>query len=275
MSIISLSACDKLRGDVSRGQLLAEVGSQQLYLSDADGIVPPGLANADSVQVLSDYVGRWVRDAAVSEEAIAQLGDNPDLERLVDQYRTSLARDRYETMIASKRIDTTVTQQQLEQTYENSKAGLSAKQALVQAILIKMPTPVPNKAEFEEAWRNIDAPEQWALCQQMAREHSSLALLDKQKWYSTAEIEVLLPNRVSGSIREGSSVSTGDGHVYYLRINALVNEGEVTPLPYVRERLGKIILEQRKSAFLGTYTEEIYQAARTQNRVKIYIGNDQ
>jgi len=275
LGVFSLLSCDKLGSDASRGQLLAEVGSQQLYLSDVEGVVPPGLASADSLKVLTDYVSRWVRDAAVSEEAIEQLGGSTDIERLVEQYRTSLARDRYETMLASQRIDTTISKQQLEQTYQNSKAGLSAKQALIQAILIKMPSPVPNRAEFEDAWENIDDPNQWSICQEMAKTHSSLALLDTARWYTTAEIEVLLPGRLPSSIREGRSVSNGDGHVYYLRINALVNKGEITPLPYVREKLSKIILEQRKSAFLGNYTEELYQTARTQNRVKIYIGNDQ
>jgi len=273
--LVLLLGCDKLRSDTTRGQLLAEVGSQKLYLSDVDGIVPLGLASADSVQVLSNFVARWVRDAAVSEEAIEQLGASPGIERLVEQYRTSLARDRYETQIASKRIDTTVTMQQLEQTYENSKAGLSAKQALVQAILVKMPSPVPDRADFDDAWKNSDDPDQWAIVLEIAKAYSSLSLLDTSKWYSTAEIEVLLPSGASGSIREGRSVANGDGHVYYLRIKELVKEGEVSPLPYVRERLSKIILEQRKAAFLGTFTEEIYQDARTQNRVKIYIGNDQ
>ena len=267
--------CDRFKGDTTRGQLLAEVGSQQLYLRDVAGIVPPGLAVADSTQVLSDFVSRWVRDATVSEEAISQLGDSPDIERLVDQYRTSLARDRYEAIVASERTDTTVTQEQLLLTYENSKAGLSAKQDLVRVILIKMPSPVPDNENFEEAWAAYDDPAQWASCLQMAKEYSSLAFLDKGKWYSTAEIDALLPSGSSGSIKKGSSVTKGDGHVYYLRVLELVKQGEVTPLPYVRERLRKIILEQRKSTFLGAYTEELYQSARTQNRVKIYIGNDQ
>lgn len=275
LGLVLLVGCEKLIGDTARGQLLAEVGSQQLYLSDVEGIVPPGLTSVDSVQVLADFIGRWVRDAAVSEKAIEQLGASPDIERLVEQYRTSLARDRYETMVALQRIDTSVSLQQLQQTYENSKAGLTAKQALVQAVLVKMPSPVPDRADFDNAWSNSEDPDQWAIVLEMAKEHASLSLLDTAKWYSTAEIEVLLPTRAVGSIREGSSVANGDGHVYYLRINELVKEGEVSPLPYVRERLRKIILEQRKAAFLGTYTEEIYQEARTQNRVKIYIGNEQ
>ncbi len=275
VGLVSIIGCDRLKGDMTRGQLLAEVGSQQLYLSDIAGVVPPGLTIADSTQILSDFVDRWVRDAAVSEEALSQLGESPDIERLVEQYRTSLARDRYETSIASERIDTAVTQDQLLQTYENSKAGLSAKQDLLRAMLIKMPSPVPDKENFEEAWKGFEEPEQWATCLEMAKEYSSLAFLDGEKWYSAAEIEALLPNGSSGSIKKGSSVAKGDGHVYYLRVIELVKQGEVTPLPYVRERLRKIILEQRKSTFLGAYTEELYQAARTQNRVKIYIGNDQ
>ncbi len=275
LGLFFIASCDRLKGDTSRGQLLAEVGSQQLYLSDVAGVVPPGLPVADSTQILADFVGRWVRDAAVSEEAISQLGESPDIERLVDQYRTSLARDRYETLVASERIDTIVTQEQLVQTYENSKAGLSAKQDLLRAILIKMPSPVPDQENFEEAWSAFDDPDQWASCLQMAKEYSSLAFLDKDKWYTSAEIDALVPKGSSGSIKKGSSVSKGDGHVYYLRVIELVKQGEVTPLPYVRERLRKIILEQRKSTFLGAYTEELYQAARTQNSVKIYIGNDQ
>lgn len=275
LALFLLSGCDTLKSDTSRGQLLAEVGAQQLYATDVEGIVPPGLASADSLQVLTDFIDRWVRDAAVSEEAISQLGDSPDIERLVDQYRTSLARDRYQTKIASMRIDTVVTQEQLEQTYEQSKGGLSAKQTLVQAILVKMPSPVQDKEVFESAWNQLDDPSQRALVKEMAKRHASLTLLDEQTWYSAAEIGVLLPKEALGSIREGSSVAKGDKHVYYLRINQLVNEGELTPLPYVREQLSKIILEQRKAAFLGTFTDEIYQEARTHNRVKIYIGNDQ
>ena len=263
--LLTISSCDRFGSDVSRGQLLAEVGSQKLYITDVKGIVPSGLSNTDSIQILADFVGRWVRDAAVSEEAISKIGDRPDIERLVDQYKTSLARDLYETSIAAERIDTTVSQQQLLQIYENSKAGLSAKQALVRAVLIKMPSPVPNQENFEEAWEAFEDPSQWATCKQMAKEHSSLAFLDTNKWYTASEIEVLLPNSASSSKTIGSNVAKGDGHVYYFRIIERVNAGETTPLPYVRERLSKIILEQRKSAFLGTYAEEIYQAARTQN----------
>jgi len=270
-----LSSCDRFSEDASRGQLLAEVGEQKLYINDVKGVVPPGLTNTDSVQVLLDFVARWVRDAAVSEEAILKIGDRPDIERLVEQYRTSLARDRYKASVAAQRIDTSISQQELQQIYENSKAGLSAKQALIRAVLIKMPSPVPNEENFEESWQAFDDPDQWVTCQQMAKQHASLAFLDINKWYTASEIQALLPNSAPSSIRVGSSVAKGDGHVYYFRVIELVNVGETTPLPYVRERLSKIILEQRKSAFLGNYTEEIYQEARTQNRVKIYIGNDQ
>jgi hypothetical protein len=56
-----------------------------------------------------------------------------------------------------------------------------------------------------------------------------------------------------------------------IQMNSIVEEGSVAPVQYVKERIRRIILHDRKEEILKSYRQRIYQKAIQERKVKMYI----
>ncbi len=255
------------------GAVLAEVGDQKLYLSDAASLVAAGTSAADSVELIRLYVERWTRTAAMLDRAEQRLGSEPEIERLVRDYRASLLLERYHQQLLEAREPVEISEVALEEAYAQAGSAMRADMPLLRATLIKVPAPVPDKAEFELAWYSPSDADAQAYLSTYVKQHAQLSLLDKDKWVELAQLESLLPGDKLNLPREGTRVVRDDGYVYYVRILATVSAGEPMPLAYVRDRLVKALMEQQQAAFLSEIKEQTYAEARRRNEIKINFGN--
>lgn len=264
-------ACDLLPGEEPRGELLAAVGERELFSEDVADVLPRGLSPGDSVQQLREWVDRWVRDAALVVEAEASFGDDPEIERLVDDYRSSLLVDRYRDRLYATGAGDTLTDDQLREEYERAGGAVTLDEPLVRATLIKVQTPVPDKDEFERAWYSASGDEHAGVVRAYAKTYANLALLDEAAWLRLDELVALLPAGMVGSVQVGTRVAQRDGFAYYLRVLERAEAGQPAPWSYVRPRLRATARQQARAAFLAERAEASYQSARRRDDVKIYL----
>jgi hypothetical protein len=97
----------------SKDRLLAQVGSKSLYISEMEGMFPEGISGEDSVLVIESYVGRWVREAAILNEAERNIPADLNINKMVRDYRASLVRSNYEKILVEQLLDSVVTEQEL------------------------------------------------------------------------------------------------------------------------------------------------------------------
>lgn len=270
----ALGACGLLtdRGDDT--PVLARVGDRELHASAVGELVPPGTAPEDSIAILRDYVRRWAREASVSNEAAKAVGEDPQIERLVDAYRVGLQRQRFEEDVLRGAIDTVVAPEEYEALYAELGPSAAAPHQLVRALVVTVPKDHPRLADVERAWGASKGGDVTPELSVLSGEVASLALLDPGRWYEAPELQLILPGD-AGDIRPGSRVIAEEGRRYFVRVLESVRRGAPAPLAYLEPRLRKLVLEQRRAAFLESYINNVYREAEARDEVSIYVGNAQ
>ena len=79
--------------DISTEFLLAKYKNEKLVLADIEPLLPVFQSPEDSIQFISVMVDKWIRNKVYLEEAKMQIKSNEEIERLVDDYRSSLILD--------------------------------------------------------------------------------------------------------------------------------------------------------------------------------------
>lgn len=269
-----LGGCGLLAGETDETPVLARVGDRELRASAVGELVPAGTAPEDSIALLRNYVTRWAREASVSNEAAEAVGEDPRIERLVDAYRVGLQRQRFEEDILRGAVDTSFAREEYESLYSALDQSAEAPHQLVRAIALAVPEDHPRLPDVERVWGSGAGGAVGAELRALGEEVATVALLETGRWYEAPELRLVLP--VSDEdIPLGSRVVAEDGHRYFVRVFESVRRGARAPLAYLEPRLRKLLLEQRRAAYLESYINDVYREAQARDEVSIYVGNAQ
>ena len=95
----ALTSCRAISNFLRNEQVVAEVGTERLYRSDIDAVVPKGLPQEDSIRLVRQYINAWASDRVYMAIAEPQLSKSEkDVTRELEDYRKSLLKYRYEQL---------------------------------------------------------------------------------------------------------------------------------------------------------------------------------
>lgn len=254
------------------GQLLAQVGSKSLYITEMEGMFPEGLSGEDSSLVIESYVSRWVRETAILNEAERNIPADLNINKMVRDYRASLVRSNYEKILVEQLLDSVVTQQELEEFYEENQLLYELQKPIVRCLFIKVPIPTPERDRLRNLWNQAEEGnlnDLRAYCEQYAE----VSLLQDDLWYAVEEVAGQLP---AGTLTVGNIGSKreftqrDEHHQYYFRLFELKNRKEIAPLSYVEEQARKVILHKRKLQLVEEVKEDIYQRELRDKNVETF-----
>ena len=251
-------------------QPLAKVYNKTLYKSALEVVVPEGTSPEDSSLLVSAYIQRWVREQLLMYEAERNIPKDLDIDELVRNYRASLVRYTFEEKIISEKLDSTVTDEELTAFYENNRDQFQLESPIVKCLLIKIPA-VASTGDIAKLWNSRSEPDA-ARLENIASQYATLALLDREKWYTLDEIAAILPKGTltadnAGSRKDG--VLNDNDYRYFYRILETAQGKTTAPLDYVRGQATRLILHKRKQDLLEKWNEELYQRELKRENVQI------
>lgn len=268
-----LSACSLGESEPAQDDLmLARVGNKNLYISEMEGMFPPGLSSQDSSMIIDAYVSRWVREAAILSEAERNIPADMDINNLVRDYRASLVRTNYEKILVEQLLDSVIRQDELEAFYEENKQIYQLETPIVRCHFIKVPIPTPEGNLLRDLW-NQDAVTALPSLKEYCNKYAELALLNDSLWYAVEEIAAQLPEGTLTSGNIGSKrdfTQRDEHHQYYFRLFEFRKRKEIAPLSYVEMQARKVILHKRKLQLVEEVKEDIYQRELRDNNVEVY-----
>ena len=274
MLLILLIGCqNQSNKSIDNSKLLAKVGNKELHLSELEGMIPASGTKEDSSLIINALVERWVREAVMLNEAEMNVPEDMNIDRLVEDYRSSLLKSNYEGILIEQLLDSTVTQQDLQQFYENHKAQLVLEEPIVRCYLMKIPDDAKDIDKARTWWNQISNEENLQNIQRYAAEYSTLSKLDDSKWF---EASLLMEEMPSGFISQSniqtkkSFIRTKDGFTYFYHpLQVLAKEG-TPPIAYLESKIKRVILHQRKQKLLEDKKAEMYARETRRNNIKIY-----
>ena len=252
--------------------LLARVHTRELRLSELEGMFGANATAEDSALVITAFVNRWSRDAALQWEAEQNLPPDLNIDRLVRDYRASLVSSHYEEVLASMRMDSTITREELEAYYEEHKSQYQLERPIVRCLFIRVPYPLQDEASLQQLWNNGRVEDTTALTAYCDR-FAEIALLDEKAWYGLDDIAAQLPEGVLTSANVGNKgeFSMREGsYRYYFRLLEVKPRLEIAPLSYIEEQARKVILYNRKRRVLEEAREEIFDRESRRNNIETF-----
>lgn len=266
-----LNACSSEEADNGK-RILARVNNKTLYLSEMDGMFPPGTVPTDSALIINAFTQRWIREAVLLDEAERNIPSDLNIDKLVRDYRASLIKHNYEKILVEELLDSTIAETELEEFYEKNKEQYQLETPIVRCFFIKVPLPVPRQNELRRMWNSKDLDQlkdMVAYCSQYAVAH----LLEDSTWYDVEDIAAELPPgtiTVNNVDSKREFTQQDDKFQYFFRLFELKNRKDIAPLSYIEDQARKVILHKRKLKLLEDTRETMLEREMRRNNVEIH-----
>ena len=134
LMVLSLVACkwNKSVTEYIQGKTpVLEINGDVLYAEDIRQVIPLGLSDADSALFAERYIRNWAQDVLFYQNAIRNIPDTKDIDRLVDNYRRSLFEHEYQRRLIEQKFSSEISQEEIEQFYNDNRRLFVLDESLV------------------------------------------------------------------------------------------------------------------------------------------------
>lgn len=253
---------------------LARAYGNYLYKSDILGLIPEGTGSEDSAQLVKSYIELWIKKKAVVTKAEFNLTEaQKNVEKLLDEYRTSLLTYAYEKQMVEQKLDTILSESEVQNYYYLHQQDFRLQDAIVKGVYFKILRSSKNLREFRDLTRSSGDMGYKRLVDlgvQVAEYTESF----EENWLSFP----LLMQKMPGTVKDAKQFlqrykyleAEEDKYFHFARIINYKLPGETAPMEYVEQEIRDILLNKRKMDFLKQLEESIYNEAVIQNDVEVY-----
>ncbi len=254
-------------------QVLAKVFDKYFFAEDLSGL-PEGLSKEDSAALVKGKVDMWVRKQLLLNKAELNLSDEQkNIDRIVEDYRTSLLIDKYKREFLKEKLDTNVTEKEILKYYKDYAESFKTSRVLVKAVYVKIPRDAENIYQFREYFSKNEAKDS-AFIQDYIDSNALIYKDLSKKWVPFSELSILLPVQIHNiePVLKGSSfIQNQDADAYYfVRFDDYKLKGEVKPLELVREEIQIVLINKRKVELINSLENSIYQNAVEYGNIEIF-----
>lgn len=107
-----------------------------MTLGELMDAVPDNLADQDSIAIAEDYISRWVRTKLMLRQAEINLSEEEkNVDKLLEEYRTSLLVHMYQQKILEQKHSPLVTSREIEDYYTQMKDNFNLQESIIRECL--------------------------------------------------------------------------------------------------------------------------------------------
>lgn len=268
------SGCDEMsKRKVKEGDiLLASVEGRKMYYSDIEGMIIAS-SSQDSLAQLSAYIEDWLSKNVILSEAEKAFPEDLDIDKLVDDYRSSLLLHNYRQSLIQEDLDTIITQAQLEEYYNENKDQYLLAESICKARIVKIPDNAKRIERFYRNWKKNDT----TAINKYIEENATFDSAENDGWHTIEHYLSYLPKSrfTTKDFAKKRDIQKHDGSFeYFIKVDEFKDKDEIPPLSYVSDQMRKVIINQRKKDLLKKIEKKLYQNYMTSNKIKVFKGTD-
>ena len=270
----ALVSCRAISSYIGKGDVVAQVGSEKLFKSEVDELIPKGMSPEDSAMLVGRYISSWAADRVYLKIAEQQLSKSEkDVTKELEDYRKSLLKYRYEQLYVNERLDTAVSIEHIEEYYNAHPDKFVLDRPVVKARFLNIAKDSPALKQIRKRMSSSDANE--------LVEADSLAFSSAVKFTTWANrwIDVAVVAReysldysdVLSKMNKGwiENVDT-TGYMKLTYISEITQKGKIAPLEYCQEDIKNVIISSRRPNILMNLEQDLLKAARENGDFVIY-----
>jgi len=253
---------------------LARVHDEYLYESDLKQLFPSNISQVDSITLAKNHINDWIKKQLMLQKAEENLSDeSKNIEKQIDDYRSSLLIFKYRQELIKQKIDTIITQQEIESYYNEYSANFILNHNIVKALYLKVSKASPEINNVKKWYKSDNAEDLTKLedyCYQYATKFDHF----DNEWISFSNLLSELPLDIDDEeryLRYNKYIETEDSLFYYfVKINDFAMRSTIQPIEYAKPKIKIIILNKRKFSFFEELENNIYNNALNRNEFIIY-----
>lgn len=253
---------------------MARVYDAVLYEEDIRDVLPTGLSQEDSIVWVRKYINNWGKEQLIIKKAEFNLADEEkDFDELVEQYRNDLLKFTYQQRYVDQHLDTSITNEQILEYYEDNSAEFELKENILKVNYLVLNADAPEVDYVRRWFRNsseVMEPELTDYAFKYARTSS----FGDTNWVRFNDLAKFIPLRTYNQqdfLNRNKFVEISDTTgIYFVDIVSYKIADDVSPLPYVKNTIRKIILNKRKQEIIATMEERIVNDAYEKSDFEIY-----
>jgi hypothetical protein len=286
LGMLTLFAACKPKPD---GIPIARVLDEYLYLSDLEGVVPPGTLQTDSLEAVQAYIHNWIQQKLLINKAKRNLpGHQKAFEQEIENYRNSLIIFAYQNALIEQTIDTNVTETDIEYYYEENKHQFLLRTNVVRVRFAKLENIPQNTRDraLRERLRENEMIEklifsneltgdQWLQLSELVTKNSTNFYLDGDSWIYfndlLKEIPVdAFPTQEDFLRRHRMFRVPDEDYVYFVNILEYRLKEDFSPIEFEREKIRNTILNNRKVRLIESLRNEVMVEGQERNWFEIF-----
>jgi hypothetical protein len=253
---------------------VARVNDDFLYLKDIDStLFISSVSHEDSARILNIFIDHWIQQRLLIKEAEKYTVDNDKINRLVDEYRKSLILQQYENALVKSKLDSAVTQKDIQSYYASHKNEYTLNETLIRAYYMKIPNNTRGLDDIKKLWHTGDPDFHTLMVYANTYKSSIQYYLDENKWLKYDYLAANLPKQAVTEISNGTRnyVSDDGNFTYLLKVFEVANQGNTAPISYVQHEIADVILYQKRKELIENASRELFDKAKNNNKIEVYI----
>ena len=153
--LCALTSCGKT-GSKDDKDAYAKVGDEVLLREEIKTLIPEGTSQNDSIAIAEAFVKKWITNSLIYEEAKKELGENEEINDMVEEYRKALIIHKYEQNLLDKKFSTQPSEEEMQTFYENNQKLLTVSNPIVKGMSMKIPASRKNIDAARKLMRNAN-----------------------------------------------------------------------------------------------------------------------
>jgi len=272
--VFTAGGCSLIGTDQQEDPPVARVLSSYLYLSDLAEVVPEGSSEQDSIMIAKSYIETWVRNQLMLNRAEEALTDEQkDVEKKIEEYRSSLLIYSYRQKLLQQKLDTAVSEAEIAEYYENNVNNFILNDVIVKALYVKVPQSAPDLGNVR-VWIRSATPENLDKLEKYSINYAEKFDLFDNSWVYFKTLMEQVPLNISQPdrfLRYNRNIETSDSLFhYFIHIADYKTEGDVKPIELVKKDIRSILLNKRKIQFYNRLEKQVYTEGANRNQFEIY-----
>ena len=206
----------------------------------------------------------------MAEENLAE--DQKDVQRELDEYRSSLIIHRYQQQLIDQKLDTVIAPGDILKFYNTNPEKFTLDQNIVKAIYLEVPKK-DAKLDQLKHWMTASDDKSRMDLEKFSFQYATKFDYFNDEWTDFSQIRSRMPVSFASAdaiLRRNSFIESSDENKYYL---AAIKDyrliGDKAPFEFVKGRIAGLILNTRKIEFIEELQKNIYQKSKSANQFKI------
>jgi len=272
--IMLLTACKNKTEQIKR-VMVARVGEFVLYFDEIPKLLQKGNSPEDSTAFVQNYINKWAKKELIFIKAEQNLTPEfkNEIEKQMEETRTSLVIYQYQRQMMLEKLDTTMTDEEIENYYATNEKKFNLNSNIVKALFIKLPVETPELNKIRSWARSNEQKDMQQLesyCYQFAEKFDDF----NEDWVTMDKLSIELPHDIVNQedfLKRYTWYETSDSSsVYMISLKDYRLRNSLAPFDYVRNDIKSIILNSRRFEFLQSLENGIYNEALKENTFKLY-----